>query len=287
LAQAAPRDDLLAAGQAQDRAAAARAIASGAPVDARDADGWSALMFAAAAGDAEFVRLLLRAKADANQRTNDGQTPLFAAVFSGKADAVRALLQAGARADTALPGGKTPLMLASERGRQDLVALLRAAPVPAAGSRTKAELASAAGAQGVRAPMSSSATASTAVNETGVPDDLIRAFVLEVAKIEGQQAAVSAARAKVEGRERESEQERQRLAAAARERYDTCLARVKTCESQCEQRAMAGILGAVQPGAGRSRTPNVDTQAMLSASQDGDSCRLNCAQSAACEAIKP
>lgn len=283
--QAAPRDAVLAAGQAQDRAAVARALAAGAPVDARDADGWSALMFAAAAGDVELMRLLLRSRADANQRTNDGQTPLFAAVVSGKADAVRMLLQAGARADMALPGGKTPLMLASERRREDLVALLQVTGA----SRAKAELAAAAAAPVAPTPPPAPppALVPAPVVDKGLPENLIRAFLLDMARLEDRQTAVDAARTKIEGRERESELERQRLAASARERYDTCLARVKSCESNCQQRAVADVLGAVRPAAGRGRAPTVDTQAMLSASQEGDSCRVNCAQSAACESIKP
>ena len=287
-AQAAPKDDLLAAAQAQNRPLAARALAAGAPVDTRDGDGWSALMFAAAAGDAEMLRLLLRAKADSNQRTNDGQTPLFAAVFSGKTEAVRALLQAGARVDAALPNGKTALMLAREAGRQDLVGLLQSGS--GAGIRAKTDLASAAAISTPPAPaVAPVAAASTAVlaPAQGVPEGLIRAFLVDMTRVEGQQAAVEAARARLEGRERDAEQERQRVAAGARERYEACQSRVKTCQSNCGQTAIAGVLGALQPGVGRGRAPTLDTQAMLSATQGGDSCRLNCEQSAACETIKP
>jgi len=288
-AQAAPRDDLLAAAQAQNRPLAARALSAGAPVDTRDGDGWSALMFAAAAGDAEMLRLLLRAKADVNQRTNDGQTPLFAAVFSGKTEAVRALLQAGARIDVALPNGKTALMLARERGRLDMVGLLQSGQ--SAGIRAKTDLASAAAIAGpsVTAAAAPVAAASTPVPAPaqGVPDGLIRAFLADMTRVEGQQAAVEAARVSLEGRERDAEQQRQRVAAAARERYDACQSRVKTCQSNCGQTAIAGVLGALQPGVGRSRAPTLDTQAMLSATQGGESCRLNCEQSAACESIKP
>jgi hypothetical protein len=281
--------DLLSAAQADDRAGVARALAAGAPIDTRDVDGWSALMFAAAAGNVELVRTLLRAKADPNQRTKDGQTPLFAAVFAGKVEAVRALLQAGARPDMALPNGKTALTLAKERNRPDLVQLLQTPG--GSGTGVKAQLAAASGsaapsstATAVAAPSASAAAVAPAA--TGVPDDVIRAFLEEVAKLEAQQSSVAAARAKLDAREQQALDERQQVAAAAQQRYETCLARVKTCESDCEKRSIAGVLGAVRPGTGRGSI-NVDSQAMLSASQDGDTCRLNCAQSAACEMLKP
>jgi hypothetical protein len=288
-AVATPATDLLSAAQADDRLGVARALAAGAPIDTRDVDGWSALMFAAAAGNVELVRTLLRAKADPNQRTKDGQTPLIAAVFAGKVEAVRALLQAGARPDAPLPNGKTPLAFAKERNRPDLVQLLQSAG--GAGSGVKAQLASASGsatpnssAAALVAP--SSGAAAVPPTTTGVPDDVIRAFLEEVAKVEAQQSSVAAARAKLDAREQKALEERQQLAAAAQQRYDTCLARVKACESDCEKRSIAGVLGAVRPGTGRGGI-NVDSQAMLSASQDGDTCRLNCAQSAACEMLKP
>jgi hypothetical protein len=288
LAAAAPTDDLLAAAQADDRAGVARALAAGAPVDTRDVDGWSAMMFASAAGNTELVRSLLRAKSDPNQRTKDGQTPLFAAVFAGKVEAVRALLQAGARPDTPLPSGKTALALAKERNRPDLVELLQSAPGNSGG--VKSNLASAAGAAAPVQPLATPAGAAggTAIasTPTGVPDATIRSFLEELAGLDAKKDSMSAARAKLGAQEQQAQDERQRIAAAAQERYDVCLSRVKTCESDCGQRSVAGVLGALRPSSGRGGF-GADSQAMLSATLDGNACRANCQQSAACESLKP
>ncbi|MFO0334833.1 MAG: ankyrin repeat domain-containing protein, partial [Pseudomonadota bacterium] len=63
---------LLAAAAAQDEAGARRALSAGAAVNAQDEDGWSALTYAAGAGDAALVQTLLKAGANPNLATRDG-----------------------------------------------------------------------------------------------------------------------------------------------------------------------------------------------------------------------
>ena len=65
---------LLAAAAAGQTEAARQALASGAPPDAADATGRTALMLAAGRGNADLVRLLLAAGADPRRADHNGQT---------------------------------------------------------------------------------------------------------------------------------------------------------------------------------------------------------------------
>jgi ankyrin repeat protein len=85
-------------------------------VNARQADGATALHWAAYRDDLETVNLLIRAGADVNAVNELGATPLYLAAENGSAAIVERLLTAGARADTALPSGETPLMTAARAG---------------------------------------------------------------------------------------------------------------------------------------------------------------------------
>ncbi len=80
---------------------------------------------AAARGDIEAVRTLLRDGADVNAAQGDGMTALHWAALRGDADMVSVLIYAGARvASTTRLGAYTPLHLASRDGRAEAVALL-------------------------------------------------------------------------------------------------------------------------------------------------------------------
>jgi subtilisin family serine protease len=72
----APKDDLLAAAGSGNSAGVSNALAAGAPVDARDNRGLSALMLAAHANSFSTVRELLWAGADANAKDADGDIAL-------------------------------------------------------------------------------------------------------------------------------------------------------------------------------------------------------------------
>ena len=80
---------------------------------------------AAARGDLESVRTLLRDGADVNAAQGDGMTALHWAALRGDAEMVSVLVYAGANvASTTRLGAYTPLHLASRDGRAKAVALL-------------------------------------------------------------------------------------------------------------------------------------------------------------------
>jgi ankyrin repeat protein len=96
-------------------------------VNASEADGTTALHWAAYKGDVESAQLLLRAGADAEARNSRGVTPLVLASSRGIAPIVEALLVAGADPNTSLPEGETVLMAAARTGNVDVLRLLLAA----------------------------------------------------------------------------------------------------------------------------------------------------------------
>ena len=83
-----------------------------------DADGWTPLHYASAAGDGAAVALLLsheeEGKEAVGRRAKDGSTPLHLAASSGAgAAAVLQLLKAGAEADALDGKGRSPLVVAA------------------------------------------------------------------------------------------------------------------------------------------------------------------------------
>lgn len=93
-------------------------------VNAAEADGTTALHWAAHKGDATTVDLLLRAGARVDARNRYAVTPLALAVGRGNAPIVEALLDAGADPNTSLPEGETALMAAARTGSVDVIRLL-------------------------------------------------------------------------------------------------------------------------------------------------------------------
>jgi ankyrin repeat protein len=106
-----------------DVAAAERLIAT-ADVNAREADGTTALHWAARANAIELVGRLLRAGADPGAVNRYGMTPLQLAVVTGNPRLVGALIEAGADVNAALPEGETVLMTAARTGDQATLELL-------------------------------------------------------------------------------------------------------------------------------------------------------------------
>ncbi len=94
-------------------------LAAGARATTANRYGVTALSLAALTGNAAVIERLLKAGADANASVN-GETALMSAARAGRADAIRALLAAGAKVDATDPQrGQTALMWAAAAGNAD------------------------------------------------------------------------------------------------------------------------------------------------------------------------
>jgi ankyrin repeat protein len=70
-------------------------------------------MYAAANGETETLRQLLKVHSKPNTKAKDGTTALMVAAASGNPEVVQLLLQAGAKATDSTRDGKTALTFAS------------------------------------------------------------------------------------------------------------------------------------------------------------------------------
>jgi len=107
-----------------DHAGVRNLLRSQTNVNAREADGTTALHWAVRADDQELVRLLLRAGADVRAANRYGITPLQLAAVNGDASTAVMLLDAGANPNAVLPEGETVLMTAARTGQPDLLKVL-------------------------------------------------------------------------------------------------------------------------------------------------------------------
>jgi ankyrin repeat protein len=98
-----------------------------ADVNARDADGSTALMLSALGGHKETTDVLLGGGADVNLRDSHGQTALIRAAARGHADIVRELISRGARIDYRDGSGRDALTWAEVNKKSDVVDLLKKA----------------------------------------------------------------------------------------------------------------------------------------------------------------
>jgi ankyrin len=123
----------------RDRVAAHKLLDEGVDVNARRADGASALLWAAHWNDAELVARLLRAGADVNAANDHGVTPLALAIENTSTALVERLLAAGANPNLSQTSGLTPLMIAARTGAAQAVRMLlaRGASVNAATDVTR------------------------------------------------------------------------------------------------------------------------------------------------------
>ncbi len=94
-------------------------------VDVPDAQGWTALMYAAKSNQAAIAELLLRAGADHRLTSDFGETALHVAAREGSTEVAGVLLEAGANLRLRDSEGRTPLFRAVNRGRADVTDLLQ------------------------------------------------------------------------------------------------------------------------------------------------------------------
>ncbi len=86
--------------------------------------GWIDLHLAAAEGDVNHVKELLKKGANPNAKDELDQTPLHLAAYEGRVDVVKLLLEYGADLTVKNKGGYTPLDLARKEGRREVVFLI-------------------------------------------------------------------------------------------------------------------------------------------------------------------
>ena len=98
-------------------------VSKGAGIDARSAEGATALMTAVQSGGMDHVTWLLDHGADPNARDARGFTALHRAAEMGKRSMVEILLGRGADKNASAEG-HTPRSLAEGRGHQDIFRLL-------------------------------------------------------------------------------------------------------------------------------------------------------------------
>lgn len=95
-----------------------------ADINAQSLDGTPALHWVVRRQDVDLASLLLRAGADANLANRYGLRPLHLAIENDDVASVRLLLGAGADPDATDNAGESSLMLAARRGRLDVVTAL-------------------------------------------------------------------------------------------------------------------------------------------------------------------
>ena len=128
---------LVEAVEERDQEAVHSLLQERADVNAAQADGATALHWAAHWDDLETAELLIRAGADVNAANDYGVTPLWLACTNGSAAIAGKLLEAGANPNAALPTGETVLMMCARAGNAEAVnsLLVHGADVNAAETR--------------------------------------------------------------------------------------------------------------------------------------------------------
>lgn len=113
--------------RAGDTALVRELLGAGASIDARNAEGYTALILAAYNGRAETVDALLAAGADPDVGDKRGNTALMGAIFKGEEAIARKLLaDPRTNADARNKAGQTAAMFAALFGKDSLVDALAA-----------------------------------------------------------------------------------------------------------------------------------------------------------------
>ena len=110
-----PADWLHRSAKAGDIEGLKAALGAGLDVNARDRQGWTALMHVVNKGFTLMVPPLLEAKADLDMRAPDGATALFMAAVHGHSEIITLLMEAGADISIRGPKGKTASDVAQVR----------------------------------------------------------------------------------------------------------------------------------------------------------------------------
>jgi uncharacterized protein len=131
------KEGLVEAARLGDKAAVRSLLKQHADVNARQADGATALVWAAERDDLETAELLISAGANVNAANDYGVTPLSLACTNGSAAMVGKLLQGGADPNAARWTGETPLMRCARTGNVEAVKSLLSQGADANGRETR------------------------------------------------------------------------------------------------------------------------------------------------------
>jgi uncharacterized protein len=126
LATVAHADDVTLADAVEsgDAARIEKLLSNPTDVNVAQADGMTALHWAAYRDDTVLAKQLLGLGANASTENRYGINPLYLACLNGNADLVAALLAAGADANSTARGGETALMTAARTGKTDSITAL-------------------------------------------------------------------------------------------------------------------------------------------------------------------
>jgi uncharacterized protein len=125
-AAVAPDRRLVEAAKDGDRGAVTSLIAKHVNVNTPEADGTTAIAWAAHADDLVMADQLIRAGADVKAANRYGITPMYLACMNGSAGMIERLLKGGADANALTTEGETALMTAARSGSVDAVKVLLA-----------------------------------------------------------------------------------------------------------------------------------------------------------------
>ena len=117
-------DSLVDVVQAKNHDAAVALIAKGADVQARSADGTTALQWAVYNDDADLVARLIKAGADVSATNDYGANPMRQAATVADPVVIKALIKAGADVNAPNAEGETPLMIVARTGNIESAKLL-------------------------------------------------------------------------------------------------------------------------------------------------------------------
>jgi ankyrin repeat protein len=107
-----------------DKAALRTLLQQKADVNLAQADGATAIQWAAYQDDLDMADMLIGAGANVKAANHDGATALSLASINGSAAMIDKLLKAGADVNERQPHGETPLMMASRNGNPDAIKVL-------------------------------------------------------------------------------------------------------------------------------------------------------------------